>query len=78
MHNLGLPGPGAEPVGLRALALLHEEDGVEHDGFCEGNREDRLHQNLGRRAGIAPHGLGGLHADESHADGRAERRQADV
>ena len=33
---------------------------------------------LRRRAGIASHRFRSLHADETHAEGRAERRQTDV
>ena len=36
-------------------ASLHEEEGVEHDRFREGDGQNRLHQNRRRRAGIASH-----------------------
>ena len=60
------------------MAYLHQEQGVEHDGFGEGDGQNRLDQDLRRRAGIASHRFRGLHADETHAEGRAERRQTDV
>ena len=58
--------------------LRRQEDREEHDAFREGGAQNGLNQNLRRRAGIASHRFRSLHADETHADGRAERRQTDV
>ena len=57
---------------------MDEEERVEHDRFRERDRENRLHQNRSRRAGIAADRGSRAHADESDADGRAEGREADV
>src|SRR5438270_203964 len=61
----------------RQLWLLHQEQGVEHDCFRERNRQNGLHQYLCGCAGIASHRGRGGHADETYADGCAERGQAD-
>src|SRR5512142_1272787 len=70
---INLKWRGAEPIRLRADALwlrsLDEEDRVEHDGLCESNREDCLHQDLGGCARIASHRFRSLHANETYADG---------
>jgi hypothetical protein len=58
--------------------LSNEEQSVEHDRFREGDRKNRLHQNRGGRTGIATDGGGSAHADQSHANRRAEGGEADV
>jgi hypothetical protein len=60
------------------LTWPYEEDRVEDDRFGERDGQDRLHQDLRRGAGIAPDRFGGLHANEPHADGRAQRGETDV
>ena len=52
--------------------LLREEDRVERDGFGESHAQDGLDEDLAGRVGIATHGLDGLGADETHADGGGE------
>src|SRR6516164_4648489 len=58
--------------------LPDEEYGVEDDRLREGDRQDRLHEDLRRRPRIAPDGFGSLHADEPDADSGTERRQANM
>src|SRR6188474_2974246 len=69
---------GAELVTqLRALRLrFAQEEGKEHDTFCEGRAQDRLNEDLRGRAGIAPVRFRSLHADQAHADGRAKGAEA--
>ena len=57
---------------LSRSLILHQEQGVEHDRFSEGNGQNRLDQNLRGRAGITSHRFRSLHADQAHADGRAQ------
>jgi len=70
-------------AGQRAQArtpgdLVHEEQSVEHDRFSKGDRENRLHQDRGRCAGIAADRGSRAHANQTHADRRAKSREADV
>ena len=46
--------------------------------FRERDRENRLHENRGRRAGVAADRGCRRHADQTHADGCAKRRETDV
>lgn len=48
---------------------MDKEEGVKHDRLREGDRENRLHQNGGGRAGITTDRGGRSHADETHANG---------
>ena len=58
--------------------LFHEEQGVEHDRFCEGDGQNRLDHNLRGRAGITSHRIRSPHADQTHAYRRAQRGQTNV
>jgi hypothetical protein len=64
--------------GSAPLPLVHEEECVEYDGFGERDGQDGLNQNLGRSSGVATHGFGRFHTDESYAERRTESGQADV
>src|SRR6476620_8055299 len=60
------------------LSLFHKEEAVEHDRFCESNGQNGLNQNLCRGARIASHRVRRFHADQTHREGCAESRQADM
>src|SRR6266542_7103489 len=51
--------------GNRRPGFRCQEDREEHDAFGKGDGQDRLDQNLRRRAGIASHGFRSLRADET-------------
>jgi len=55
-----------------------EVERVEHDRFCEGDRENRLDQDRRGRTGITTDRGRRAHTDQTHADRRAEGRQTDV
>src|SRR5580765_7862482 len=59
----------------RGVLLADKEQSVEHDGFGEGNGQDRLYQDLGCRARIASDRFRSFHANETHTQGRAQRGQ---
>ena len=70
-------------AGRRAQArtrsdLANEEQSVKHDRFRESDRENRLHQDRGRRARVAADRGRRAHADQAHADRRAKAREANV
>src|SRR5262245_43207609 len=66
------------PARARIQSLLHEEQGVEHDGFREGDGQDRLHENRRGRAWISSNRLRCLHSDETYGQGGAQDRKSDV
>src|SRR5947209_14074264 len=72
------PGHSRLASGAHDAALLHEENGVEHDRFSEGNGQDRLDQNFRGRAWIASDRIRSFHSDQSHTQGCGKRRQTDV
>src|SRR5687768_8241919 len=48
--------------------LLHEEDGEEHDTFCEGSAQNRLNEDLRRCARIAADRFRSSHTDQTYTD----------
>src|SRR5262245_29281171 len=69
--------PGAPPGG-RADRSPHEEQGVEHDRFGEGDSQNRLDQDRRRRTGIASGRIGRLHADHANGECGAKGRESDM
>jgi hypothetical protein len=70
-------------AGRRAKArarsdLVNEKQGVEHDRFRESDCENRLHEDRCRRARVAADRGSRAHADQTHADGCAKGREANV
>src|SRR5207248_11492730 len=83
VDKVACAGSGEKKHGHKLLAegrasLAHEKESVEDDRFGKGDGQNRLHQDGSSCAGIAAHGGGRAHADETDADGRAEGGQADV
>jgi hypothetical protein len=72
----GIAGSGN--AALRIFRLLHEEQGVEDDGFSEGDGQNRLDHDLRGRAGIPSHRDRRSLANQPYADGRAQGCQADM
>src|SRR4029453_13131101 len=62
----------------RPSPSLHEEQGVEHDGFRESNGQNRLHEDRCGCAWISSNCLGRFHSDEPHGQGGAQNRKRDV
>src|SRR6185295_15359063 len=60
------------------VSLLHEEQGIEHDRFGEGDGQNGLDHDLCRRAGISAHRGRCAPSDDADADGCAESRQTDM
>src|SRR5438094_9721033 len=60
------------------LRLSYQEQGVEDYRFGEGDGQNRLDQNLRRRAWITSHCVRRFHPDQTNPKGRAERRQTNV
>ena len=60
------------------FCLSHQEQGIEHDRFGEGNGQNRLDQNLRCSAGITSDCFRRFHADQTNPNGRAKRRQTNV
>jgi hypothetical protein len=58
--------------------VSEEEDREEHDSFREGRAQDRLDENLRRRAGITPNGFRSASPDQSNADGGAKTGTGNV
>src|SRR5262249_20084589 len=69
--NERLTGPRASPALFTTYLLPDQEQSVEPDRFGEGDRQDRLPQDLGCRAGIPTDSLGRFHADEAYPERRA-------
>src|SRR5689334_18164740 len=69
-------GAGLVEPAPHQVELLAEEQGEEHDAFCEGGAQNGLDQDLRGRAGIAPDRFRSLHTDQTDADGRAEGAKA--
>ena len=74
---VGHDHPSIEAVHVLS-ALLGQEDGEEDHAFRERGEDDRLVADGAGSAGVAPGRLGGLHADDAHANGRPEGRQTDM
>src|SRR4051794_38684854 len=62
----------------RRKLLLQQEQNVKHNGFREGDRENRLDENLGGGPGIPSDGGCGRPTYQTHSDGRTQRGHADV
>ena len=58
--------------------LLHQEDGEEDNTFRQGRTDDGLGQDLTRCTRITADCFCSLHADDTDADGGADRGQANV
>ena len=64
------------PAPRQVYLRLTEEQGEEHDAFCEGRAQDRLNEDLRRCAGIAPDRFRSLHANQTYANSRSKRAEA--
>jgi len=62
----------------RPDSLLHQEDREEHDTFREGGAQNRLDENLRRRAGITADGFRSLHTNETYTECRAKGGQTNM
>jgi len=60
------------------FSLSHQEQGVEHDGFSEGNGQNLLDQNLRSGPGIPSDCCRSCHTDQTNPNGRAKRCQTNV
>jgi len=72
MAGRGTPQSRARQWLVVRKKSFHQEQGVEHDRFGEGNGQNRLDQDFRRGAGIAADSFRSLHTDETNARGRAK------
>ena len=78
MAGRGTPQSRARQWLVVRKKSFHQEQGVEHDRFGEGNGQNRLDQYLRRGARISSHCIRGCHADQTNRHGCTDRCQTDV